>query len=328
MRTILIHILLLGCICVAAAQNPTLRFSPQWLPQAQFAGYYVANDQGYYQEAGLNVEIIHPTANVNVLQWLKDGHVDVISQFLVSAIAARDQGVNIVNIAQLSQHSAILFVAKKSSGIETIEDFLNKKIGIWSSGFCEVPKAMVQHHDLEVEWVPILSTVNLFLMNGIDMMTVMWYNEYNQLYLSGINRDELNTFFMSDYGFDVPEDGLYTLETTRNHRSGELQAFVEATQKGWAYAGENREYTVRLVVEHMEKANIPANAAHQRWMLDKVLEMQMPGNKDVVFGQLHPNDYQMATDILRAREANHRNMYSFHDFFQPVIPTIPKTPFE
>lgn len=321
LRTGLLHLLMAVLILpVRPAANPILRFGPQWLPQAQFAGFYVAHDQGYYREAGLEVEIIHPRANVNVVEMLREGKVDVISQFLVSAIVARDQGLELVNFAQSSQHSGILFVSKSSSGIESIRDFQGKKIGIWKGGFSEAPMAMIAEYGLEVEWVPILSTVNLFLMGGVDLMTVMWYNEYNQIYLSGINRDEMNTFFMSDFGFDIPEDGLYALEETRSVKQDELKAFVEATQRGWEYAAENRDYAVELVVGIMRQANIPANAAHQRWMLDKVLQLQEPGDKVVGRWQLHPDDFRQAVSILKDRGMVNAHTFPFEEFFHPVIP--------
>ncbi|MGM0572243.1 MAG: ABC transporter substrate-binding protein [Bacteroidota bacterium] len=321
-RAYLTIFILLGTVSLVFAENQPLRFAPHWLPQAQFAGFYVASDQGFYEEAGLDVEIIHPTANINVIDYLEQGTADVISQFLITAITGRDRGVNMVNIAQFSQHSAILFVSKKSSNINTLDDFDGKRIGVWRGGFREAPMAMIMDHDLEVEWVPILSTVNLFLEDGVDLMTMMWYNEYNQIYLSGLERDELNTFFLSDYGFDVPEDGLYTLKTTREERQEDLQAFTEATLQGWQYAAENRDYTVELVVEKMREAHIPANEAHQRWMLDKVLEMQQPGDKDVVPGELHPDDFRMAVNILQERGMLERKACDYNNFFMPVLPGI------
>lgn len=320
MKARLIHFCLLFVFTSAAADNPPLRFAPHWLPQAQFAGFYMAQEQGYYRDAGLEVEIIHPPAHVNVVDWLQEGHADVISQFLVSAITARDQGLDLVNIAQFSQHSAILFVSKKASGIETLNDINGKRIAVWRGGFSEVPMAMISQHGLEVEWVPILSTVNLFLLGGVDLMTVMWYNEYNQIYLSGINKDELNTFFLSDYGFDVPEDGLYALRETREKRAEELKAFVTATLKGWEYAANHRNETVERVVRIMREAHIPANPAHQRWMLDKVLTTQDLGDKQLGPGELHPDDFRMAMDILQDRGMIQVEGFSYEDFFVPVLP--------
>ena len=174
-----------------------LVFSTHWLPQAQFAGYYMAQKMGFYQDAGLNVAIIHPPATVNAVEYLQSGKADIVSLFLITAIEKRLEGLDIVNIAQMSEHSAIMFVAKKGKGIETLDDLDGKKIGIWKSGFEEVPNALIQTHGFDVEWVPIMSSVNLFLMDGIDLMTVMWYNEYDQIYLSGINHDEMKAFYLS-----------------------------------------------------------------------------------------------------------------------------------
>ncbi len=324
MKKIILY-LLLFCFGVPAGQagSETLVFAPHWLPQAQFAGYYVAQDQGFYTEAGLDVEIIHPSAAVNAIHFLEDGRADVISLFLVTALEALRNGLDLVNIAQISQHSAIMFVSMKDSGIETLEDFEGKKVGVWMSGFREVPEALMQSRDIAVEWVPILSTVNLFLLGGLDVMTVMWYNEYNQLYLTGIDRDEMNTFFLADYGFDIPEDGLYVLEHTLEERPEDLRAFVEATLRGWEYAAANREYAVQLVVDLMRKNYVSSNRAHQRWMLSKVLETHCLQDKEVQVSQLHPDDFQHTVSIIESIR-NVAFPVQYHDFFKPVLPGIRK----
>ncbi len=319
----MLSILLLLMVAMTYAQVNKLVFSPHWLPQAQFAGYYVAQDQGFYEEAGLDVEIIHPSVTVNALEHLKSGTADIISLFLVTALTARSEGLELVNIAQFSQHSAIMMVSMKSSGIETLQDFDGKKIGIWMSGFEEVPKALINEYQLEVEWVPILSSVNLFLMGGLDIMTVMYYNEYNVLYLSGIERDELNTFFLSDYGYDIPEDGLYVLPETLKEREDDLGKFVQATQKGWEYAATNKEYTIDLVVNLMRQQHVSSNKAHQAWMLDIVLEMQNIGEKPIKETQLFIADFEKAVSVLKERGII-KGACSYEMFFNPVMPDIQK----
>ncbi len=307
----------------ASGKGGHLVYAPHWLPQAQFAGYYVAQDQGFYEEAGISVDIIHPTASVNAMQYLLEGEADIISMFLTSALDALQKGANVVNIGQLSQHSAIMFVSMKDSGIESIYDMEGRKVGIWKSGFQEVPAATLDKHEIDVEWVPILSTVNLFLLGGIDVMTVMWYNEYNQIYLSGIDRDEMNTFFMSDYGFDIPEDGFYVLEETRKNRESDLRSFVEASLRGWEYAAQHREYATRLVVQIMREANIPSNHAHQRWMLNKVLEMQCIREKGVKASELRPGDFEKAVSVIESFYGQ-EFPFSYQEFFQPVVPAVMK----
>jgi NitT/TauT family transport system substrate-binding protein len=320
-KSVLLLIFLLLVLPETQAQGSKLVFSPHWLPQAQFAGYYVALDQGFYQEAGLDVEIVHPSVTVNAMEHLKQGTADVISLFLVTALTARSEGIEMVNIAQFSQHSAIMMVSMKSSGIETLHDFHGKKIGIWMSGFEEVPKALINEYQLEVEWVPILSSVNLFLIGGLDVMTVMYYNEYNTIYLSGIERDELNTFFLSEYGYDIPEDGLYVLSETRREREDDLRKFVQATMKGWDYAAENKEYTIDLVVDLMRKEHIPSNKAHQTWMLNTVLKMKHIEDKPIKRTQLYVNDFDKAVSILKERGIISRAC-SYDEFFKPVMPGI------
>lgn len=318
----LLFVLLICLITNVQAQDNKLVFSPQWMPQAQFAGYYIALDQGFYKEAGLDVEIIHPNASVNALNFLKEGKADVISLFLVTGLDAALNEVDLVNIAQISQHSAIMFVTKKSSGIDELDKLRGKRIGVWKSGFEEVPMALLSERQIDVEWVPILFSVNMFLLGGIDAMTVMWFNEYHQIYLCGIDENELNTFFMSDYGYDIPEDGLYVMQPTFANRSDDLRAFVEATLRGWQFASENRDYTVNLVVEKMLKANIPTNKAHQQWMLDKVIETQLLNEKNLQAGELLRSDFDKTLNILRLMGKNNDTIY-FEDFYKPLMQ--PKT---
>ncbi len=302
-----------------------LVFSTHWLPQAQFAGYYMAQKMGFYQDAGLNVAIIHPPATVNAVEYLQNGKADIVSLFLITAIEKRLEGLDIVNIAQMSEHSAIMFVAKKGKGIETLDDLDGKKIGIWKSGFEEVPNALVQTHGFDVEWVPIMSSVNLFLMDGIDLMTVMWYNEYDQIYLSGINHDEMKVFYLSEYDFDVPEDGLYVMEETFTKRRQELKAFVEASIRGWQYAAQHKAEALDEVLRLMFEAKIEANKAHQSWMLDRILEVQafdahMP--KDAVLSE---DDFDKALEVLEfAPDRVPHTRLKYDDFARPLVQELQK----
>ena len=311
-------ILFLCCSFIAQAQLPKLVFAPQWLPQAQFAGYYIALEKDFYKEAGVDVEIIHPSANFQATSLLTNGKADVISLFLITAISVKNQGLDLVNIGQISQHSALLFVTKKSSGLEQLSQLDGKKIGIWKSGFDEVPKALIAEKKYRIEWIPILSTVSLFMMGGIDAMTVMSYNEYDQIINSGLNENELNTFPFANYGFDVPEDGLYCLKSTYENKKPELKKFFQATLKGWEYAAGNKEYALEVVLKRMQLAHLPANKVHQEWMLNKVLELINPGNKGVERGELLESDFLKAADILSKRDGI-KSKYLFTDFYQSLL---------
>jgi NitT/TauT family transport system substrate-binding protein len=302
----------------AGAQLPKLIFSPQWLPQAQFAGYYIAKERGFYKEAGIDVEIVHPTTSLQVTAMLKSGKADVISLFLTTAMTCKNQGLDIVNIGQISQHSAILIVTKKSSGISELKQLNGKKIGVWKSGFDELPKALIAEKNLKVEWVPILSTVNLFMLDGIDAMTVMSYNEYDQIINSGLDENELNVFPLADLGYDIPEDGLYCLRSTYEKKKSELNKFLISTLKGWQYTTENKDSALNIVLQTMQLAHVPANKAHQDWMLGKTLELINPGHKTVKPGELLETDFMNAATIINKRDKS-SSTYLFTDFYKKPI---------
>ena len=231
-------------------------------------------------------------------------------------MSSKNQGMEIVNIGQISQHSAILFVTKKSSGIDKLSKLNGKKIGVWKSGFDELPKALMQEKNYKIEWVPVLSTVNLFMMGGIDAMTVMSYNEYDYIINCGVNEDELNVFAVSDYGYDVPEDGLYCLKSEYDKRQAHFDKFLQATFKGWDYAAANKEFAIDIVLKRMKEAHIPANRVHQRWMLDKVLEMISASNKNAKRGQLLEADFLKAAGILE-NSTKGKLKYTFTEFYKP-----------
>lgn len=281
-------------------QNNSIRFSPQWFPQAQFAGYYIALDKGFYKDAGLDISIVHPSSTTSAFDLLRKGQVDVISSFLIDGLKEKAKGLPIVHLGQLSQHSALMMVTKKSGGIDEIKKLNGKKLGIWSSGFDDIPKAFIKRNNYKIELVPILNTINLFLLDGVDALTVMYYNEYDQIINSGINEDELNTFYFADYGFDIPEDALFCNEQTYNQNKEKLKRFVQATLKGWEYAASNKEYAIDLVIKEMKKAHIASNKTHQAWMLDKVIESISPGNKNVKKGQLLEQDFHSALNVINA----------------------------
>lgn len=298
-------------------QLPKITFTPHWLPQAQFAGYYVAEKMGFYAEEGIDVNIVHPSASTNAIELLASGESDIISLFLITAINAKQQGPDIVNIAQMSQNSALMFISKKEKQINKLSDLNKKKISVWESGFGEVGEEMVRSNNLTVEWVPILSSINMFLVGGIDAMTAMSFNEYYQIINSGLNEDELNIFSFADYGYNIPEDGLYCQNKTRLSKENELRKFVKATLKGWEYAKEHKTEALDIVLEIMKKEHIATNRSHQSWMLNKVLELIEPGSKNVKKGELsEPDFYKTQSILINGKYVE--NKIDFNDFYKPI----------
>jgi len=230
---------------------------------------------------------------------LLQGEADFISHFLSSGISLRAAGNNVINIGQMSQNSGLLFVAKKSSGIIHKTDLQGAKIGNWKAGFDEVPIAFLEKFNIEYIKVPIAYTVNLFLMDGIDVMTVMWYNEYNEIINSGFEEDELTKFFFKDYpDLNVPEDGIYCLEKTLNNDPEMCNNFIKASIEGWNYAFNNQEYTLNLVLRIMKENNVVANKSQQSWMLSTIDKLHNPRNKKFKKGKLLKKDFIITRNLL------------------------------
>ncbi|MCK5821261.1 MAG: ABC transporter substrate-binding protein [Bacteroidales bacterium] len=280
------------------SQQTKLTYTPHWLPQAQFAGFYVAREMGFYNDVDLDITIQHPSPTEDVLDLLVAGKADIVSHFLISAIAQHQSGTKMVCFGQLSQNCAQMFVTRKKDSINKPEDLDGKRIGIWEAGFQEIPSALIDEYNCSVEWIPIVSSVNLFLMGGIDAMTVMLYNEYDQIINSGINEDELNPMLFSDFGYNVPEDGLYCLNETYYKNNDALKRFVSASLRGWEYTFANKEYALDLVWKEMKAANIPSNMAHQQWMLDITEKMYNRNDKPIEVGELLEQDYIDAFNLL------------------------------
>ncbi len=316
--SILILIIYISITASYGKQLPKLTFSPHWLPQAQFTGYYVADKLGFYEEEGIDVDIKHPSASINVAEMLKKGKSDIITLFLTTAISYKNKGYDLVNICQTSQNSALLFVSKKERNFTSLADYNGKRIGVWKSGFDEVGKALIHSKNYLVEWIPINSTVNLFLFDGIDAMTVMWYNEYHQIINSGYNEDELNTLMFSDYGYNIPEDGIYCLNKTYIERKDDLKKFVKATLRGWEYAKNHKDEAINIVLDIMRKNHVATNKPHQEWMLDKVLKLFEPGQKNIKIGELLESDFNKTQKILIDGGYTNDNL-QFNEFYKPLI---------
>lgn len=311
MRNFLVLILAISFSASVFAQD-TVTYIPHWLPQAQFAGYYMAAEKGIYEKYGFHVKILVGGPNYPMKEAIQRGDVDFASDFLSGGIKAYCRNENIVNVGQISRRSALMFIARKSSGINSPEDFNDKKIGIWWSDFRELPFAFLKKFNIEADIVPITSTVNLFLRGGIDIMCVMWYNEYHQVINSGIDVDELNTFFFTDYDLDFPEDGIYCKKAFYDRNTELCQNFVKATLEGWKYAFEHKDEALNVVLRHMKESNVPANRSHQKWMLNRMEDIiQIEENN----GSLDFDDF-MATSEILLESKQIESIPDFEDFYK------------
>ncbi|MGC8604796.1 MAG: ABC transporter substrate-binding protein [Desulfomonilaceae bacterium] len=279
---------------------PHVAFVPQWLPQAQFAGYMMAFEKGFYRDVGLDVEILRGGPANPPLKSLKSGLATFCTAWISTAIQQRQAGLKLVNLAQIVQRSALMLVAKKSSGINTLNDIDGRRIGLWQGDFRIQPLALFKIRHINVIEIPMYSTVNLFLKGGVDAISAMWYNEYHTLLNSGFDKDELTTFFFSDYGLNFPEDGIYCLEKTLNENPRLCEGFVQASLKGWVYALDNQDETLDVVMKYANSAHTGTNRAHQAWMLARMKDLIYPNGEKSLLGKLDQRQYELVTKTLQS----------------------------
>lgn len=290
----------------------------QWVPQSQFAGFYVAQDNGFYKQRGIEVTIRHGGPEMNSIDALADGSAEFATTFLTSALRRRDNGLPIVNIAQVVNRSTAMLVARRGRGIRTIDDLNGRKISIWSGDF-GVPFEAVLSSRRIIPGTRFTQnySVNLFLRGGVDACAAMYYNEYHMLYQAGLDENKLITFPLSAYGCSVPEDGIYSLERTWKADPLLCRTFAEATMEGWRYAGSHPDETLQSVMRRVIPARIPTNLTHMKWMLEKILPGIIPGPADDwKAGLLSREEYAKAVELMKGQGLI-RNA-PLYDVFQPA----------
>ncbi len=273
-------------------------FIPLWSPQAQFAGYYTALDKGIYRKHGIDLTIITGGPNYPTSEYLRKGKADFALLWLTKAIRERASGVRLVNLAQIVRKSSMMLVARKSSGIRTPADMNGRKVGLWGGEFAIPPHAFFSKYRITAREVPQSYTVNLFLRGGIDVASAMWYNEYHTIINAGLDPGELQVFFLKDQGLNLPEDGLYALESTVKSDPDLAAEFVAATLEGWEYAFAHPDEALDIVIKYMRAAKIPANRMHQKWMLARMRDLISNDGGKSVSGLLNREDYAATGEIL------------------------------
>lgn len=273
-----------------------IRYRPKWQAQAQFAGVYMAQHRGLYEQYGLNVKIQRLLHAQEATDSLYQGHSDIVHIDLLNALEENRDSTKIVSIGQITQKGSVLLVGKKSRGINSLEDFRGKKLGIWRSGSYLITELFLRKSKIPMETVPIDWSINLFTQNVVDVINAMRYNEYHQILQAGILESDLFVVDLADLGYQVPDEGFYVTPAFYQAHPRECEAFLRATMDGWLYAFSHPEEALDVVLKMMQDDNIRANRAHQKWMLEQMKAVVMPTTEEM--GKLKEKDYSYALQLL------------------------------
>lgn len=294
MRAALLTVLFV--VLCGAAQAGTQRLVLHWLPQAQFAGFLMAEEKGFYARRGVDLEIVPGGPDVNVSRHLAEGRAEFATMFLSTALERRASGMNLVHIGQIVHQSALMLVARTDSGVRSLNDLQGRRVGMWGPDFQIQPRALFKRLGIEVEVVEQAPSMDLFMRGGLDAVSAMWYNEYHTLMSYGLNEKDMTAFFFRDLDLNFPEDGLYCLRETYERDPAAARAVAQATLEGWAYVFAHPEEALELVVRRMKEHKVRANRAHQRWMLARMQDIILAGGAPRL--NLDRADFEAATAAL------------------------------
>lgn len=278
------------------AEDVTLQL--KWVTQAQFAGYYVAKDKGFYDEEGLNVTILPGGPDVAPTQVIAGGGADVVVDWMPSALAAREKGLPLVNIAQPFKSSGMMLTCLKESGVASPADFKGKTLGVWFGGN-EYPflnwmnKLGLKTDGTDVTVLKQGFNVDPLLQKQAACISTMTYNEYWQVIDAGVKPEDLVTFKYEDEGVATLEDGLYVLEDNLKDAAFDekMVKFVRASMKGWKYAEANPDEAAMIVLENDETG--AQTESHQKRMMGEVAKLTAGSN-----GALDEADYTRTVEAL------------------------------
>ncbi|MEN3112013.1 ABC transporter substrate-binding protein [Uliginosibacterium paludis] len=290
---------LFGSLGAQAADKVTLQL--KWVPQAQFAGYYVAQAKGYYKEAGLDVTIKPGGPDISPVQVIAGKSADVVVNWMPDALAAREAGVPLVNIAQVFDKSGLMLTCKKASGVSSPKDLKGKTLGVWYGGneypFLNWMNKLGYKPGKDITVLKQGFNVDPLLQNQAACISTMIYNEYWQVVDAGVKESDLVTFFYQDQGVASLEDGLYVLESNLRDKAfvAKMAKFLKASFKGWNDAVKNPEEAAKIVVA--QDASGSATLAVQKRQMENVAKL-ISNAGTAKIGYLDPAAYERTVKVL------------------------------
>ena len=287
-------------LSLPAAAQERVTIQLKWVTQAQFAGYYVAKDKGFFKAEGLDVTIKPGGPDIAPPQVIAGGGADVVVEWMPAALAAREKGVPLVNIAQPFKRSGMMLTCRKDAGVATPADFKDKTLGVWFFGneypFMAWMAKLGYKTDGSAGGVQVIKqgfNVDPIIQKQAACVSTMTYNEYWQVIDAGLKPEELVVFNYTDQGVSTMEDGLYVLENRLSDPAfvARMGKFVKAAMKGWDYARANPDEAAKIVLDN--DASGAQKEAHQKRMMGEINKLTAGSN-----GKLDPADFERTVTTL------------------------------
>ncbi|MCS7071725.1 MAG: ABC transporter substrate-binding protein [Anaerolinea sp.] len=305
---LMVAALLALAIIPATAQDLTpVSIVLKWVPQAQFAGYYAADALGYFEEEGLDVEIIAAGVDINPQQLVNSGEVEFGIDWMGNLLATREAGQDVISIAQIFQRSGMRQITWADSGLESFEDLGGRVVGVWCCGnqyptFAALTRAGFDPENPDdVTIAQQAFDMNAFLNREIDAASAMTYNELAQvLEFVGENGEfpvytleDLNILDFNEYGTAMLEDNIFVRADWLAEEGNEEIAikFLRASFRGWVHCRDNPDDCVEFVLA----VGPTLGEGHQRWMMNEVNKLVWPSPNGI--GITDPEAFAITAQI-------------------------------
>ncbi len=291
----------------ASAKLTPVTIQLQWVPQAQFAGYFAALNLGYYKAAGLDVKLLNGGPQIVPGQVVAGGRAQFGVNWLTALLAARDKGTDLVDIAQIFSRSGMTELTWKSSGINTIAKMKGKKVANWLGGdqyelFAALTaNGMDPQHNKGVTIVQQPFDMGLLLNHQIDAASAMTYNELAQVLESKNPKtgklyqlSDLNVLDMEKLGFGMLEDNLFSTASYLKSKAHQqiAEKVIGATLAGWIYCRDHVQQCVNFTL----KAGPTLPRGHQLWMMNEINKLIWPSKGGI--GIMDPAAYARTWKLM------------------------------
>jgi NitT/TauT family transport system substrate-binding protein len=267
------------------------------MAHAEFAGHYVALEKGFYRDAGLDVEIVHPSMSESAMDRISSQKCQVTVLTLTQALDLIDKGLPLVNILQTSMNNPLCLISRHGEDPLTLK---GKRVGYWSAGSGLLALCMNNKEHLGYQWVNFISNINLFVAGAIDATVAMSHNEYYQLLQAGMELTEKSVYRFCEHDYNIQGDGVYMTKSYYEKHREEAKRFAAATLKGWEWVVTHKEETIDIVMKYVRQNRVGTNRTLQELMLDEILRLQIDRESKKREFRLRPDMVKHACELMMA----------------------------